>query len=160
LGLAGLGYVVSVSFLGWEFFTVVSSVPDPTMMFLLWGPLVPFALAAIAALVAPSPRWSAVVTTIILLLLIVGACISFMAVRDEYFIFAYGLVLLGEAALSLVLLVTVSIARILLRRRLNETNAVQVVGPRCVGVDRTTARGVKVGDEKDFLPGRSTRGRR
>ena len=123
LGLAGLGYVVSVSFLGWDFFTVVISVPDPTMVFLLWGPLVPFGLAAIAALLAPSPRWSAVVTTFILLLLIVGASMSFMVVRDEYFIFTYGLILIGETAVSLVLLITVSIARILLRRRLNETHA-------------------------------------
>ena len=119
LGLAGLGYVVSVSFLGWDFFTVVISVPDPTMVFLLWGPLVPFGLATIAALLAPSPRWSAVVTTFILLLLIVGASMSFMVVRDEYFIFPYALVLFGEAAVSLVFLVVVGIARISLRRRLS-----------------------------------------
>ena len=119
LGLAALGYMVSVAFLGWEDLTVIITAPDPFMRSIVWGPLVPFTLAAIAALLAPSPRWSVVVTTLIILLVIVGAFLSFMVDRDEYFVFKYVFALMGEAAVSLVLLILVGIARIILRRRLN-----------------------------------------
>ena len=119
LGLAALGYMVSVAFLGWEDLTVIITAPDPFMRSIVWGPLVPFTLAAIAALLAPSPRWSVVVTTLIILLVIVGAYLSFMVDRDEYFVFKYVFALMGEAAVSLVFLVAVGIARIILRRRLN-----------------------------------------
>lgn len=119
LVLAGLGYVVSIAFLGWEDITLIIHISDPIELSTVWGPLVPFTLAAIAALLAPSPRWSGVVTTLIVLLTIVGAYLSFMVVRDEYFIFPYVFALMGEAAVSLVFLVAVGIARIILRRRSN-----------------------------------------
>jgi hypothetical protein len=95
LGLAALGYMVSVAFLGWEDLTVIITAPDPFMRSIVWGPLVPFTLAAIAALLAPSPRWSVVVTTLIILLVIVGAYLSFMVDRDEYFVFKYVFALMG-----------------------------------------------------------------
>jgi len=119
LVLAGLGYGVSIAFLGWEDLTVIITAPDPFMRSIVWGPLVPFTLAAIAALLAPSRRWSVVVTTLIILLVIVGAFLSFMVDRDEYFVFKYVFALMGEAAVSLVLLILVGIARIILRGRLN-----------------------------------------
>lgn len=119
LVLAGLGYVVSIAFLGWEDLTVIITAPDPVMRSIVWGPLIPFTLAAIAALLAPSRRWSVVVTTLIILLVIVGTYLSFMVDRDEYFVFKYVFALMGETAVSLVFLVAVGIARIILRRRLN-----------------------------------------
>ena len=124
LVLAGLGYGVTIAALGWDFFTVILfSHPHSEELFLLWGPLVPFAIAAIAALLTPSPRWSAAVTTLIVLLLMVGAYLSFNVVRDEYSIFPYVFVLMGEAAVSFVLLLLVGIARIVLRRRLITSHA-------------------------------------
>ena len=118
LVLAGLGYGVSIACLGWEFFPdILFSHPRSEELFLLWGPLVPFAFAAIAALLAPSPRWSMVVTTLIALLTIVGAYLSFGVVRDEYFIFLYVFALMGEAAVCLLMLILVGIARIVVRRR-------------------------------------------
>ncbi|HEY9175894.1 MAG TPA: hypothetical protein VI136_26740 [Verrucomicrobiae bacterium] len=118
LGFAALGYLVTIAFLGWEYFTVILfSHPHPEELFLLWGPLVPFAFAAIAALLAPSPRWSMVVTTLTALLTIVGAYLSFGVVRDEYFIFVYVFALMVEATLCLAFLIVVGIARIVVRRR-------------------------------------------
>lgn len=119
LGLAALGYLVSIAFLGWDEFTCTITAPDPIARSVVWGPLVPFTLAAIAALLAPSRRWSATVMALIVLLTIVGAYLSFKEARDEYFIFVYVLALMVEAAVSLVFLVAVGIARIVVRRRLN-----------------------------------------
>ena len=118
LGLAALGYLVSAAFLGWEDLTSIIRISDPIMLSTVWAPLIPFTLAAFAALLAPSPRWSTAATTLILLLLIVGAYLSFMVVRDEYFIFVYVFALMVEATLCLAFLIVVGIARILVRRRL------------------------------------------
>ena len=117
LVLAGLGYVVSIAFLGWEDLTAIIATMDPFIQSIVWGPLVPFTLAAIAALLAPSRRWSVVVTTLIILLVIVGAYLSIMVGRDEYFVLDFVFALMGEAAVSLVLLILVGIARIVVRRR-------------------------------------------
>lgn len=117
LVLAGLGYGVSLAFLGWEELTVTITAPDPIARSVVWGPLVPFTLAAVAALLAPSPRWSAAVTTLIVLLLGAGAYLSFRETRDEYFIFPYVFALMVEAAVSLIFLVAVSIARIVVNLR-------------------------------------------
>jgi hypothetical protein len=125
LGLAALGYVITVAFLGWEFFPMVLfSHPHSEDLFLLWGPLVPFTLAAIAALLAPSPRWSAAVITLLVLLTLFGAYLSFGVVRDEYFIFGYVFALMGEATVCLALLIVVGLARVILRRRLTAPHAI------------------------------------
>ena len=123
LVLAGLGYVVSIACLGWEDFTVIITAPDPFMRSIVWGPVVPFTLAAIAALLAPSRRWSVVVTTLIISLVIVGAYLSFMVDRDEYFVFKHVFTLMVEAAVSLVMVIPVGIACMVLRRRSHETIA-------------------------------------
>ena len=116
--LSLIGYLATVGFLDSDLFRI--RLESLTEVILIFGPLIPFAITALAAALAPSRVWSWAVATVTATFVVVGTLIYvyyFLIVRDAWSFFMVEPVMLVEAVIALILLVAVIRSRILMRKR-------------------------------------------